>query len=102
MQSCAAQRSLKKCCAFPIEPILAFGKVPDEEISAISDSLDVCIHDPTTELDSEHDFPIINSPVVVKSRRVDISSRDGVSDVEAVAQEIVADGIAATVVLAAV
>lgn len=56
---------------------------------------------PATELDSEHDLPIINSPVVVKSRRVDISSKNCISDVEAVALEIVAAGIPATAVLAA-
>jgi 5-methylcytosine-specific restriction enzyme subunit McrC len=50
---------------------------------------------PATELDSEHDFPIINSPIVVKTRRVDISIGDCVSDVEAVAREIVADGVTA-------
>jgi 5-methylcytosine-specific restriction enzyme subunit McrC len=50
---------------------------------------------PATELDSEHDFPIINSPIVVKTRRVDISSEDSVNDVEAVAREIVTDSLAA-------
>jgi 5-methylcytosine-specific restriction enzyme subunit McrC len=50
---------------------------------------------PTTEIDSEHDFPIINSPIVVKTRRVSISSEDCVRDVEAVAQKIVMDGVTA-------
>jgi 5-methylcytosine-specific restriction enzyme subunit McrC len=50
---------------------------------------------PSTELDSEHDFPIINSRIVVKIRRVDISTEDCVSDVEALAREIVADGTTA-------
>ncbi len=54
---------------------------------------------PATELDSEHEFHIINSPVIVKTRRVDISSRDCVNDVEAVAREIVADGICAKAAL---
>ena len=56
---------------------------------------------PATELDSEHDLPIINSPIVVKSRRVDISSKDCISDVEAVARDIVAAGILAVAVCAA-
>lgn len=50
---------------------------------------------PSTELDSEHDFPVINSPIVVKTRRVDISTNDCVSDLEALAMEIVADGVTA-------
>lgn len=57
---------------------------------------------PATELDGEHDFPIINSPVVVKSRRVDISSKDCIADVEAVAREIVTDGLSATAIVAVV
>ncbi|MGH9569082.1 MAG: hypothetical protein ACRD4F_05555, partial [Candidatus Angelobacter sp.] len=50
---------------------------------------------PATEIDSEHDFPIINSTIVVKTRRVDISTQNCISDVETVAREIVADGVAA-------
>jgi len=50
---------------------------------------------PATELDSEHDFAIINSDVIVKSRRVDISGKDCIPEAEAAAREIVADGIAA-------
>jgi 5-methylcytosine-specific restriction endonuclease McrBC regulatory subunit McrC len=50
---------------------------------------------PATEVANEHDFPIINSPIVVKTRRVDISAADCVSDVEAVVWEIVADGVTA-------
>lgn len=44
---------------------------------------------PQTEIDSEHDFPIINSSIIVKTRRVDISSCDGVERTEALAHDII-------------
>lgn len=50
---------------------------------------------PSTELDREYDFPVINSPIVVKTRRVDISTQGCISDVEAAARKIVADGVTA-------
>jgi 5-methylcytosine-specific restriction enzyme subunit McrC len=49
---------------------------------------DVYLLYPQTELDSEHDIPIINSPVVVKTRRVDISTRDLVTRAEQLATKI--------------
>jgi 5-methylcytosine-specific restriction endonuclease McrBC regulatory subunit McrC len=50
---------------------------------------DVFLLYPQTELDSEHDIDIINSPIVVKTRRIDISSSDCVENAEAVAENIV-------------
>lgn len=45
---------------------------------------------PQTELDHEIDMEVINSPIVVKSRRIDISSRRAVENTESLVKEIVA------------
>ncbi len=50
---------------------------------------DVFLLYPATEVDSEYDMPIINSGVVVKTRRVDISSKKAVENTEELARDIV-------------
>jgi 5-methylcytosine-specific restriction enzyme subunit McrC len=46
---------------------------------------------PKTEIDSERDIAIVNSPIVVKTRRIDISSSQAVEDAESVAEAIVTE-----------
>ena len=46
---------------------------------------------PQTEIDSEHDIPVLNSHILVKTRRVDISSKDITEKAEAVVRAILAD-----------
>jgi 5-methylcytosine-specific restriction enzyme subunit McrC len=43
---------------------------------------------PHTELATEHDVPVLNSPIVVRTRRVDISTADCVINAETVARNI--------------
>ncbi len=44
---------------------------------------------PKTEVDSERDIAVLNSPIVVKTRRVDISSPQAVKEAEALARAVV-------------
>jgi 5-methylcytosine-specific restriction enzyme subunit McrC len=46
---------------------------------------------PQTEVDSEHDIPVKNSGIVVRTRRVDISASDCVQKAEAVARAIISE-----------
>src|ERR1700733_2562890 len=46
---------------------------------------------PHTELDTEHDFPILNSPTVVPTRGVDISLPECVTAAETIARDIVTE-----------
>jgi 5-methylcytosine-specific restriction enzyme subunit McrC len=48
---------------------------------------------PQTELDSEHDIPVLGSDIVVKTRRIDVSSDDIVRKAEDVARRIAASGL---------
>jgi 5-methylcytosine-specific restriction enzyme subunit McrC len=45
---------------------------------------------PQTEIDAEHDFPVLNSPIVVKTRQVDIAGPNAVTSAEALARNILA------------
>jgi 5-methylcytosine-specific restriction enzyme subunit McrC len=56
---------------------------------------------PRTEIDAERDFPVLNSPIVVKTRRVDIASPDAVTIAEALARSILVSGEPAVPVEAA-
>jgi 5-methylcytosine-specific restriction enzyme subunit McrC len=47
---------------------------------------------PQTEIDSERDFPVLNSPIVVKTRQVDIASPNAVAIAEALARSILVSG----------
>jgi 5-methylcytosine-specific restriction endonuclease McrBC regulatory subunit McrC len=47
---------------------------------------------PQTEIDFEREFPIANSPIVVKTRKVDIASPNAVASAEALARSILAFG----------
>ena len=49
---------------------------------------DVYLLYPKTEIDSERDIAVLNSPIVVKTRRVDISSPKAVENAESLAGEI--------------
>lgn len=49
---------------------------------------DVYLLYPKTEIDSERDIAILNSPIVVKTRRVDISSPEAVENIELLAETI--------------
>lgn len=46
---------------------------------------------PHTEVDAQHDFPIVNSPIVVRTRRIDISTPDCVGSTETTARNIIAE-----------
>jgi 5-methylcytosine-specific restriction endonuclease McrBC regulatory subunit McrC len=46
---------------------------------------------PHTELDTEHDFRILNSPIIVHIRRINISIPDCVRAAETIAREIVTE-----------
>jgi 5-methylcytosine-specific restriction enzyme subunit McrC len=46
---------------------------------------------PHTELDTQHEFPILNSQIVVRTRRVDISASDCVGSAETTAENIIAE-----------
>jgi 5-methylcytosine-specific restriction enzyme subunit McrC len=46
---------------------------------------------PYSELDIEDDFPILNSPIIVHARRVNISTPDCVTAVETIARDIIAE-----------
>jgi 5-methylcytosine-specific restriction endonuclease McrBC regulatory subunit McrC len=52
---------------------------------------DVYLLYPKTEIDSERDIPILNSEILVKTRRVDISSPQAVENAEALAEAIVTE-----------
>jgi 5-methylcytosine-specific restriction enzyme subunit McrC len=47
---------------------------------------------PQTEIEAERDFPVLNSPIVVKTRQLDISSSNAVACAEALAGSILASG----------
>jgi hypothetical protein len=49
---------------------------------------DVYLLYPKTEIDSERDIVVLNSPIVVKTRRVDISSSQAVENAESLAEAI--------------
>ena len=49
---------------------------------------DVYLLYPKTEIDSERDIAVLNSPIVVKTRRVDISSSQAIENAESVAEAI--------------
>jgi 5-methylcytosine-specific restriction enzyme subunit McrC len=44
---------------------------------------------PKTEIESERDIAVLNSPIVVKTRRIDISSPKAVEEAEALAKDVV-------------
>lgn len=46
---------------------------------------------PHSELDAEHDFQILNSPIVVRTRRVNIATPDCIRDTESTVRKIIAD-----------
>lgn len=46
---------------------------------------------PNTELATEHDVPFLNSPILVRSRPVDISTADCVTRAEMIARNIVTE-----------
>ena len=46
---------------------------------------------PHTELDTEHDFRILNSPITVHTRRINISTPDCVRAAETIARDIVTE-----------
>lgn len=47
---------------------------------------------PDTEIDAERDLPVINSPIVVRTRRVDIASSKAVESAETLAKSILLSG----------
>lgn len=51
---------------------------------------------PQTEIDAERDLQIINSPIVVRTRRVDIASPTAIENAEALAKSVVLSGKSAT------
>jgi len=57
---------------------------------------DVILLYPQTELVSERDIPIINSPILVKTHRIDISSREAVENAEALAKTVMKQSHLAT------
>jgi 5-methylcytosine-specific restriction endonuclease McrBC regulatory subunit McrC len=48
---------------------------------------------PQTEIDAERDFPVLNSPIVVKTRQVNVASRNAVECTEALAKSILLSSI---------
>jgi 5-methylcytosine-specific restriction enzyme subunit McrC len=56
--------------------------------ATVLDCTDVYLLYPQTEVDAEHDFEIINSSIVVKTRQVDIASPRAIENVEALAKSI--------------
>ena len=58
----------------------------------VLDCRDVYLLYPQTEIDFEREFPVVNSSIVVKTRRVDIASPNAVANVEALARSILASG----------
>lgn len=67
----------------------------------VLDCPDIYLLYPQTEIDAERDFPVFNSPIVVKTRRVDISSPQAVENAEALARGILLSNKPATSVEAA-
>lgn len=58
----------------------------------VLDCREVYLLYPQTEIDFEREFPVVNSLIVVKTRRVDIASPNAVANVEALARSILASG----------
>jgi 5-methylcytosine-specific restriction enzyme subunit McrC len=58
----------------------------------VLDCSDVYLLYPQTEIDSEREFPVFNSPIVVKTRQVDIASPNAVASAEALAKSILVSG----------
>jgi len=48
---------------------------------------------PQTEIDADRDFPVLNSPIVVKTRQVDIASPRAIENVETLARSILQSGV---------
>jgi len=58
----------------------------------VLDCPDVYLLYPQTEIDSDREFPVLNSPIVVNTRQVDIASPNAVECAEALAKSILLSG----------